>query len=373
MLNQRAVNIEVNGGPPLKFTVDGAGRLRKVQCGKCGQWTDRTILPHIYLKHPKVWKDWTNDFVRLWNLGYSSRRIMSQYGRLFTWAIIERELRKIGTKNPKRLHVPKKEIKEWSPSRKTFKLEKSTAWQFRTRGEWCLHSSEYRGNWAPQIPRNLILRFSKRGSTVLDPFVGGGTTAIECFLEGRNFVGVDVNPLSIQMTNMKIKRMRTLAKENPRFHLSDCDIMIKQADARKLGFIKDNSIDLICAHPPYADCLPYTDDLKEDLSQIHKIDEYCDAMYAVARECYRVLKKGRICAVLIGDIRRRQTGEFVPLESLVCARFLDAGFVIRDRIVKLQYKDKSTAFYLDLGKHNRFWIAHEFLLVFEKHRDSRSS
>jgi SAM-dependent methyltransferase len=325
-----------------------------------------SILPHVRLEHPKLWKDWIDDFVRLWNLGYSSRKIMSQYGRLFTWAVIEKELRKIGTSDPKRLHVTQKDITEWRPSRKTFKVEKSTVWQFRKRGDWSLHSSEYRGNWPPQVPRNLILRFSKRGWKVLDPFVGGGTTAIECLLEGRNFVGVDVNPLAVQTTKRKIKIMRSLAKKNPEFHLPNCDVMITRHDARDLGFIHDRSIDLICAHPPYADCLSYTDGLKEDISQIHEIDKYCDAMKAVADECYRVLKKNRICAVLIGDIRRRGTGEFVPLESFVCKKFLDAGFVLRDRIVKLQYKDKSTAFYLDMGRHNRFWIAHEFLLIFEK-------
>jgi SAM-dependent methyltransferase len=360
------IEIKANGQHALKFLAKGNGSQRRVKCGKCGTWADRSILPHVRLKHPELWKDWTDDFVRLWNQGYSSRRIMTQYGRLFTWAIIEKELRKIGTNDPKRLQVSKREIKEWRPSKRTFRLEKNTVWQFRRRGDWCLHSSEYRGNWAPQIPRNLVIRFSKRGWRVLDPFVGGGTTAIECILEGRDFVGVDINPLAIQMTKAKIRIIRTLSRKSPDIFLPSCEAMIIEGDARNLNFIEDQSIDLICAHPPYADSLQYTDGVKADISQIHKIDEYCDAMKAVAEECYRVLKKNRICAVLIGDIRRRRTGEFVPLESLVCKKFLDAGFVLRDRIVKLQYKDKSTAFYLDLSKQNRFLIAHEYLLIFKR-------
>ncbi len=44
-------------------------------------------------------------------------------------------------------------------------------------------------------------------------------------------------------------------------------------DARNLETIKDNSIDLILTHPPYADIIKYSDGrIKEDISSIHSID-----------------------------------------------------------------------------------------------------
>lgn len=74
---------------------------------------------------------------------------------------------------------------------KDFELETTSIWSFPERGNWANHSGNYRGNWSPYIPRNLILRYTKEKEWVLDPFVGSGTTAIEAALLNRNFVGVD--------------------------------------------------------------------------------------------------------------------------------------------------------------------------------------
>lgn len=54
----------------------------------------------------------------------------------------------------------------------------------------------YVGKFAPQIARTLISRYSKPGSTVVDPMCGGGTTLIEASLVGRKAVGSDINPVA---------------------------------------------------------------------------------------------------------------------------------------------------------------------------------
>ncbi|PMP97219.1 MAG: DNA methylase, partial [Thermodesulfobacterium geofontis] len=74
-----------------------------------------------------------------------------------------------------------------------FELEQTTVWSFPNRGTWATHQGNYRGNWAPQIPRNLILRYTQPSEWVLDPMVGSGTTLVECKLLGRNGIGVDIN------------------------------------------------------------------------------------------------------------------------------------------------------------------------------------
>ena len=81
------------------------------------------------------------------------------------------------------------QIKLFEP--KEFKLERTTVWSFENRGKWATHRGNYRGNWAPEIPRNLILRYSKPGELVLDQMVGSGTTLVECKLLGRDGIGVD--------------------------------------------------------------------------------------------------------------------------------------------------------------------------------------
>jgi len=51
----------------------------------------------------------------------------------------------------------------------------------------------YRGNWSPYIPRNLILRYTAPGELVLDQMAGSGTAPVECKLLGRRAAGVDIN------------------------------------------------------------------------------------------------------------------------------------------------------------------------------------
>jgi hypothetical protein len=59
-----------------------------------------------------------------------------------------------------------------------FKLQDTTIWSFLERGNWATHSGKYRGNWSPYIPRNIILRYSKKKDWILDQFLGSGTTLI---------------------------------------------------------------------------------------------------------------------------------------------------------------------------------------------------
>jgi hypothetical protein len=56
------------------------------------------------------------------------------------------------------------------------------------------HLGWYWGNFVPQIPHQLMLRYTKKGDWVLDSFLGSGTTLIECRRLGRNGVGIELNP-----------------------------------------------------------------------------------------------------------------------------------------------------------------------------------
>ena len=71
-------------------------------------------------------------------------------------------------------------------SPRSFVPERTTVWSFPDRGDWATHAGNYRGNWSPFIPRNLILRYTKPGDTVLDQMLGSGTTLVECKVLGRH-------------------------------------------------------------------------------------------------------------------------------------------------------------------------------------------
>ena len=234
-----------------------------------------------------------------------------------------------------------------------FELETNTVWSFPKRGKWATHDAKYRGNWSPYIPRNVILRYSKEGDTVLDQFVGGGTTVVEAKLTGRNAIGIDINPSAVELSLNKCDFECELRSE----------ILIKQGDARYLD-LKDESIDLVCTHPPYADIIKYSDGIKGDLSQL-KIKDFISEMDKVAQECYRVLKKDKFCAILMGDMRKK--GMVQPLAFETMRVFELAGFKTKEIIIKEQHNCKATGFWkTNSVKHNFLLLAHEYLFVFKK-------
>ncbi|GAB1401881.1 hypothetical protein MASR1M68_07920 [Elusimicrobiota bacterium] len=235
-----------------------------------------------------------------------------------------------------------------------FSLELNTVWSFPQRGNWATHDAKYRGNWSPFIPRNILMRYSKEGDCVLDQFVGGGTTLVEAKLLNRNIIGVDINPSALKR-----------CKEKCEFNIKNSpEIIIKKGDARNLDFIKDNSIDLICTHPPYTNIIQYSENIKEDISHCD-IKEFLEQMIPVAKESFRVLRNDKFCAILMGDIRRK--GSVYPLGFEVMNIFINAGFKLKEIIIKEQHNCKATGYWKTSSiKYNFLLLAHEYLFVFKK-------
>ena len=141
-------------------------------------------------------------------------------------------------------------------------------------------------------------------------------------------------------------------------------VYIKKGDARNLDFVPDESIDLICTHPPYADIIKYSDGIDGDLSQL-KVKDFLVEMKKVAAESYRVLKKDKFCAILMGDTR--QKGCMIPMSFDVMRIFEDAGFKLKELIIKEQHNCNATGYWkTNSVKYNFLLIAHEYLFVFRK-------
>ena len=233
-----------------------------------------------------------------------------------------------------------------------FQLEPTTIWSFPDRGSWATHSGKYRGNWSPYVPRNLILRYSKPGDWILDQFLGSGTTLVEAKLLNRNAVGIDINPQSV-----------SLSETNLQFQCdSKSKIFVREGNATDLSFIKDSKMDFVCTHPPYANIIKYSKDIEGDISHF-AAEGFLQEMRKVAAESFRVLKKGKMCGVMIGDIRKY--GKVVPLGFQMMQCFLDAGFSSKEIIIKEQHNCKSTE-YWEKQNNNFLMLAHEYIFVFQK-------
>lgn len=236
---------------------------------------------------------------------------------------------------------------------KNFKLENTSIWSFKERGNWATHKGDYRGNCPPQVPRNLILKYTREEDIVLDPFCGSGTLMIECKLLNRKGIGIDVNVESLK-----------LAKDRLNFEYNTTyEPKLIKADSTNLQrIIPNGKIDFIFAHPPYADIIKYSKDIKEDISRLN-LQEFLNQMSLFSKECFRILKKGKICSVLIGDIRKNKN--VIPLGFYIMNIFIQAGFILKEIIIKEQHNCKMTDYWKN--KNMDFYLlAHEYVFVLKK-------
>lgn len=237
-----------------------------------------------------------------------------------------------------------------------FQPEDTTIWDFPERGNWATHKPDYRGNFAPQIPRNVIINYSQEGDLVLDPMVGSGTTLIEAKLLNRNAIGYDINQNAVEMT-----------KERLEFDVNNKSTQtVEIGDVRNLIKINDNSIDLIITHPPYWNLVEYSNNENpDDLSSIKNIIVFFQELEKGVRELFRVLKEGKYCAVLMGDTRKGQ--HFVPMSHMLLQKFLKNGFALKEDIIKTQHNTRFTPRWKGSAKYYKFYlIMHEHLFIFRK-------
>lgn len=330
----------------------------KKPCPICNTIIESSLVRHIKAEHGEealrkaVLADKRN--------GVSDPRIGDKYGISFGY--LERVITQEYGTNISIVAHKKAKITQWEPT--AFRPETTTVWSFKNRGKWATHDGRYRGNWSPYIPRNLILRYSEPHETVLDHFSGGGTTAVEAKLLSRLCIARDVNPDALALTkeNLDFQVPQDMFSGNGK---SPVQPELALGDARDLSSLETSSVDLICAHPPYAGIISYSANaVGGDLSAL-SVPEFIDEMQKVACESYRVLKAGRQCAILIGDGRKSK--HIIPIGFQTIRAFLNAGFVLRELIIKRQHNCKTTGFWYSKSiRYNFLLLAHEFLPVFEK-------
>lgn len=247
----------------------------------------------------------------------------------------------------------------------SFELKNTTVWSFPKRGTWASHTPQYRGNWPPELVRNLLMLYSKPGDVILDPMVGGGTTPVECKLLERNSISVDINPDAIMITRDRLDLPTSITRG-----LKSTSHRTFLGDARNLDLIESDSLDLVLTHPPYANMIKYTKTTSGDLSLIDDYGMFFKEYRKAIQEYYRVLKPGKKCAVLMGDTHNK--GYCVPLSFRMMFDYLCEGFVLKESIIKNEWNCESNIFPKQYGNGNFMLTMHEHLFILEKPLNERS-
>lgn len=96
--------------------------------------------------------------------------------------------------------------------------------------------SPYIGKLKPSIARSLIQKHTAINQTILDPFCGSGTIALEAVLLNRNVIANDFNPYAVALTKAKITAPKNLRKALIQFE-KYWDLsrdLVKEQDLRKV-------------------------------------------------------------------------------------------------------------------------------------------
>lgn len=234
-----------------------------------------------------------------------------------------------------------------------FERESTSIWSFKERGNWATHKGDYRGNCSPQVPRNLILKYTKKDDIILDPFCGSGTVMIECKLLKRKGIGIDINEKALRITNKRLN-FDYNNNYNPK--------LIKANSVNLQKIIPSNKIDFIFVHPPYSDIIKYSEDIQEDMSKM-SLNDFFVQINLFSKECFRVLKKGKFCSILIGDIRKQ--GNVIPLGFYLMNIFIKSGFQLKEIIIKEQHNCKMIDYWKNKNI-NFYLLAHEYIFVLKK-------
>ncbi len=186
-------------------------------------------------------------------------------------------------------------------------------WLINKRDKKGKHSNLYHGNFIPQIPYQLIKRYTKKQDIVLDMFLGSGTTLFECENLNRNCIGFDINEEMIALVKDKMGIFSTVD-----FDIQNCDVSCLNDFNNKiknsLNKLRSNKVQFLLMHPPYMDIVKFTDK-KEDLSQISDLSQFIKIFTKVVQNGLKYLEKNRYFAIVIGDVYKNS--EVIPLSFYV--------------------------------------------------------
>lgn len=245
-------------------------------------------------------------------------------------------------------------------------------WMITRRDSSGAHSAEYHGNFVPQIPHQVIRRFTRPGDLVLDLFAGLGTTLIEARRLGRPSIGVELDPAVAEAAREGLDRdaARTGA---PAFVLVGDSSLPETAGAvrRQMREVGRSSAQLAILHPPYHDIVAFSG-LPGDLSAADTVEQFLKGMERVFDLAWSLLDPGRFMILVIGD--KYEKSRWVPLGFKAMGRAERRGFRLKSIVVKNMEgnrgKRSTSRLWARRAIAGNFYVfKHEYIFVFEKPRD----
>lgn len=261
-------------------------------------------------------------------------------------------------------------------------------WLLGNRDKSGAHNNAYHGNFIPQIPNQLMRRFTRKGDVVLDLFLGNGTTLIESKRLGRSGIGVEL------LDEVAKSARKNIAHENTSTSVFDGDSNNGYAHDAVSDIISDvivgnsahestrdevvnslkktghDKVHLIILHPPYHDIIKFSDK-QGDLSNSPTVEDFTTKFGDIIANFYDLLEKDRHLAIVIGD--KYTNSEWVPLGFGLMQETLKRAdkLMLKSIIVKNMANNRAKLNQENLWRYRSlvggFYIfKHEYIFVFRK-------
>ncbi len=263
------------------------------------------------------------------------------------------------------------DLKKWKES----KLLTDSLWVINRRENKGKHNGSYHGNFIPQIPHQLIQRYSKEGEVVFDPFMGSGTTAYEAENLRRSFIGIDIQSSLVKGVKETFSRRELMPSSSNGKRRTFLELMrgdsAAEATFSKVKQIlekhKKKRIQFALLHPPYADIIKFSDH-PDDLSNSDSLEKFLAGFTAVLQNILSILEKGRYVAIVIGD--KYAKGEWIPLGFYCMSRAQKLGLLLKSVIVKNMEGNRAKRNLEQIWRYRAlagdyYIFKHEYILLFK--------
>jgi SAM-dependent methyltransferase len=240
-------------------------------------------------------------------------------------------------------------------------------WLLGPRDKSSSHVGDYWGNFVPQIPNQILRRFTRPGDWVIDLFSGMGTTLIECRKLGRHGIGVELNPEVAERSRERIAAADGRTETNATVLIGDSTSTEVLAAVR--GELGCAGASCVFLHPPYHDIIRFGDDPR-DLSNLPTEGEFLARFERAVGNAVELLRPDGHLALVIGDAYRR--GEWRPLGFECMERCRRAGLTLRAINVKdiqgnVRGKGQASNLWRYRALREGFYVfRHEYVMLFRK-------
>lgn len=231
-----------------------------------------------------------------------------------------------------------------------------------------------------EMVKRLIEIYTKEEETVLDPFLGSGSTVLAARELGRKGIGFEISEEYVNLVNKRLeapvptKFFSQEAEQKKKVEYIKPEIYLE--DAKNLPqFLSPESVDLVVTSPPYWDIhrqkrtsdykeiRPYTD-LEIDLGNISDYSMFISALKQIFQKVRIVLKTGKWCVIIVMDLRKKD--KFYPFHSDIADMMTKIGFKFEDIIIwdrRQEYNLLRPLGYPYVFRVNKI---HEYIMIFSK-------